>query len=81
MRKACFVIYSTSSPVITLREIGDDEARPLDFSNDFIAYLVVVFLPVDSDWFISCILDPRFDSLFPYVGHGVMKPHGCKSLR
>ena len=59
MREACFVIDSSAGPVTPLREIGDYETRPSDFGNDFVVYLVVMFLPVDPNWFISCILDPQ----------------------
>ena len=80
MCKASFVIDTSASSILSLGEISDNKARAFDFGNDPVVYLVVMFLLINPDRFVSCIFNSKFNTFFPCFLGGVIKPHGHKTL-
>ena len=63
IRKSCFVINASARTILSLREICYNKMGSSEFGDNFIVYLVCVFLLIDSNCFIPGLADRRLDAM------------------
>ena len=81
VRETGFVVHASARPIVAVREVRDYEPSSPQFCDYLVVYLVEVFLPINAERLISCILDSWLYGRLPNVVHRFIEPHRNERFR